>query len=109
MLGSSLIDVLGTIPLGAVSAQAIVSICYFAAGLFLLPPLPLDASLFTTTLLPLVVFIFWAITSLAWSSAVPQGLQNLVILCTRLIMIQVSAATARNYLGFALQLQRLVN
>jgi O-antigen ligase len=108
MLGSSLIDVLGTIPLGAVSAQAIVSICYFAAGLFLLPLLPVDASLFTTTLLPLVVFIFWAITSLAWSSAVTQGLQNLLILCTLLIMIQVSAAAARGYPGFASQFQRLV-
>jgi O-antigen ligase len=108
MLISGLTDLLGGISLGPISAQAVLSICYFAAGLFLLPLLPLDASLFTTTLLPLVVFIFWAITSLAWSSAVPQGLQNLLILCTLLIMIQVSAAAARGYPGFASQLQRLV-
>jgi O-antigen ligase len=108
MLISGLTDLLGGVSLGPISAQAVLSICYFAAGLFLLPLLPLDASLFTTTLLPLVVFIFWAITSLAWSSAVPQGLQNLLILCTLLIMIQVSAAAARGYPGFASQLQRLV-
>jgi O-antigen ligase len=108
MMTSSLIDLLRGVSAGPISAQAIVSICYFAAGLFLLPLLPVDASLFTTTLLPLLVFIFWAITSLAWSSAVMQGLQNLLILCTLLIMIQVSAAAARSYPGFASQFQRLV-
>jgi O-antigen ligase len=105
---SGLTDLLVAVPLGPISAQAILSICYFAAGLFLLPLLPVDASLFTTTLLPLVLFIFWAVTSLAWSSAVMQGLQNLLIFVTLLIMIQVSAAASRSYPGFASQFQSLV-
>jgi O-antigen ligase len=107
-LASGLTDLLAAIPLGPVSAQAILSICYFAAGLFLLPLLPVDASIFATNLLPLVVFVFWAITSLAWSSALMQGLQNLVILCILLVMIQVSAAIARGYPGFVPRFQRLV-
>ncbi len=37
-----------------------------------------------------------------------QGLQNLLILCSLLILIQVSAAAARSYPGFTFQFQMLV-
>jgi O-antigen ligase len=105
MLLSGLVDLPNTISAGTISVQAILTICYFAAGLLLFPLLPRSASLFTSTLFPLLVFIFWAVTSLAWSTAVVKGLQNVLILCILLVTIRMSAAAAGASPGFASQFQ----
>jgi O-antigen ligase len=106
MLISGLVDLPGTISAGPISVQAILTICYFTAALFLVPLLPMSAHLFTTTLLPLVFFVFWAITSMAWTSAVIQGIQNILILCILLILIRVSAAASNLHPGFVSQFER---
>jgi O-antigen ligase len=105
MLICGLVDLPSTVPVGAISLQAVLTVCYFAAGLVLIPLLPMEAPLFTTTLLPLVVFTFWAIVSLSWSSAVMQGLQNVLILCILLILIRTGAAASENSPGFVSQFQ----
>jgi O-antigen ligase len=106
MLISGLVDLPGTISAGPISGQAILTICYFAAALFLVPLLPMSTHLFRTTLLPLVLFIFWAIASMAWTSAVIQGIQNILVFCILLILIRVSAAASSQYPGFVSQFER---
>jgi O-antigen ligase len=106
MLVSGLVDLPSTVSAGSISAQAILTICYFAASLFLTPLLPTSTSLFTTTLFPLVVFVLWAVTSLAWTSAMRQGLQNVLVLFILLMMIRTAAAAAASSPGFVLQFQR---
>jgi O-antigen ligase len=101
MFLSALVDFPNTIEVGPVSVQAILTICYFAACLLLFPLLPMSTSPFTTTLLPLLVFVFWATMSLTWSSAVIKGLQNVLILCILLVAIRLSAAAADSYPCFA--------
>jgi O-antigen ligase len=108
MLVSILVDLPSTVSAGPISVQAILTICYFAAGLWLLPMLPLSSSLFTTTLFPLVVFIFWAMTSLAWSPALMQGVQNILVFCILLILIRVSTAATRLYPAFVPQFETLL-
>ena len=106
MFLSGLVDLPNAISAGPVSVQAILTIFYFAAGLMLFPLLPMSISLFTTTLLPFVVFLFWAFASLAWSSAATKGLQNLLILSILLVTIRVSAAASDGFPGFVSHFER---
>jgi O-antigen ligase len=108
MLISGLVDLPGTISAGPISAQAILTICYFAAGLFVLPLLPLSGHLLTTALLPLVAFVFWALTSMTWTSAVMQGSQNIIIFLILLLFIQIGAAASTHYPGFLLQFDKRI-
>jgi O-antigen ligase len=100
MFLSGLVDLPNTVSAGPVSVSAILTICYFAAGLILFPLLPTSTFLFRTTLLPLLVFVFWAVVSLTWSSAVTKGLQNVLILSVLLVTIRMSAAASASYPGF---------
>jgi O-antigen ligase len=109
VLLSGLVDLPSYIPLGPASAQAALSVAYFCAALILLPTLPMIGRPFCSRTTPLSLFVFWAIVSLSWTSALGNGLQNVLVIATFLVLIWLAEAGAAAVPGFAAGLYARVN
>jgi O-antigen ligase len=103
---SGLIDLSRSIPLGPVTSQAVLTMIYFGAGLFLLVLTPVRGTPVPWKTLPLVVFWLWAAASLAWTPDLRGGVQNVVVVGAMLVALLLSEATTANDPGFAFWLER---
>jgi len=108
LLASGLVDMAGALQLGPLSAQAILTICYFGAGMLLYLLVPSTAPLQVVTI-PLCLFISWAILSLVWTPALKSGVQNVLVIGTFIILMLLAASTSANSPAFAFLVERNLN
>jgi O-antigen ligase len=90
LLSSGLVDLPRAVPVGPVTAQAILTIVYFLGGLFLLIIMPSRARSFRG--LPLGIFLVWAMVSLTWTTTLSNGVQNVLAVGTLVVLIPLGEA-----------------
>ncbi len=106
LFASGLIDLSRSIPLGPVTSQALLTLIYFVAGLVLLLLTPVRRTPVPWNTLPLVLFWFWAASSLAWTPDLRGGIQNIVVVGAMLVVLLLVEATTANNIAFAFWLEK---
>jgi O-antigen ligase len=108
-LTSGLVDLPRSISVGPVSGQAVLTVVYYCAAFFLLAMTPTLEVLAPVRTLPLLVFMLWAGTSLAWTPALFEGLQNSLALGAFVLLVLVGEATASATPAFAFWISRCLD
>ena len=103
---SALVDLPRAVQIGPVTSQALLTIGYYLGALLLLILTPVLQSPVPMRTVPLLIFLFWAATSLAWSPAPVNGIQNILSLGILPLMLLATEATASAWPGFAFWLER---
>jgi O-antigen ligase len=103
---SGLVDLPRAVQVGPVTSQAILTILYFCSGLLLWAVTPVRGSGFGLKIVPLIVFWFWAVTSMAWTTALATGFQNVLVIGTTLVLLLMSASVSSTNPDFAFWLER---
>jgi O-antigen ligase len=98
---NGLADLPRSIPVGPVTGHAILTIAYYFAGLLFVVITPVLEPPKPSKTLPLVFFLFWGATSLAWTPSFVDGFQNLLALGTMPLLLTVGEATASTVPGFS--------
>lgn len=106
LFASGLIDLARAIPFGPVTSQAVLTAFYFFAGGLLLVLLPGRPHPIPLSMLPIVVFWIWAAVSLAWTSAFRNGVQNVLVIGTMIVILSLAEGAGATEAGFALWLER---
>ena len=91
---SSFVDILGSISTGTISSQGILTVAYFCGALILLPAIPGSGGTLPWRLTPLLVFVFWVVVSLTWTTTIINGVQNAMVITTFLLLLLVADAAA---------------
>jgi O-antigen ligase len=102
---SGLVDIPGSVSTGPISTQGLLTVAYFLSGLLLLPAIQVTGAA-KAQLLPLLAFVMWAGTSLLWTTARTNGLQNVLVVSTLLLLLFVSASVAASDVEFGSWLLR---
>lgn len=103
---SSLVDLPGRLFIASASCLAILSVGYFCSAVGLLIALTASGLLALRTVLPLLIFLFWAMTSLLWTPTVGDGIQNVLVLTTFAALIIAAATCVGRYPAFATLLEK---
>jgi O-antigen ligase len=106
LFASGLVDLARAIPSGPVTSQAVLTAFYFCGGAFLLLLIPGRTHPITLRFLPLLIFWLWAATSLAWTPALREGVQNVLVIGTMLVAFLLSDAIGITEPSFAFWLER---
>jgi O-antigen ligase len=105
---SGLVDLARAVPMGPVTSQAVLTALYFCGSAFLLALVPGRSHPVTPRSLPLLAFWLWAATSLAWTPAFSNGVQNVLVIGTMLVTFLLAEAIGTSEPSFAFWLERQV-
>ena len=102
---SGLVDLARAVPMGPVTSQAVLTVLYFCGSAFLLVLIPGRNHPVAPRSLPLLIFWLWAATSLAWTPAFSNGVQNVLVIGTMLVTFLLAEAIGTSEPTFALWLE----
>src|SRR5580698_6404589 len=80
LFASGLVDLARAIPFGPVTSQAVLTAIYFCTGALLILIVPARTFPIELRYLPLLIFWLWAVSSLVWTSAFREGVQNVLVI-----------------------------
>ncbi len=103
---SGLIDLARAVSLGPWTSQAVLTALYFCGGALLLLLVPGRTYPVAPRSLPLVVFWLWAAASLAWTPALREGVQNVLVIGTMLVTFLLADAIGTTEPSFAFWLEK---
>jgi O-antigen ligase len=106
LLFSGLVDLPRSLQVGPVTGQALLTVGYHCAALLLLFMTPVLGFPLPSKAMPLLIFMFWAATSLAWTPALVNGIQNILAVGALPLLLIVGEATASTVPGFTFWLER---
>ncbi len=105
---SGLVDLTTSLLVGPVSTQGLLTVAYFLAGLVLLSITPVATTRSPVRLLPLLLFVLWAVSSLAWTENALRGIQNVMVIGIFALMLQAARGTAASNPPFAFWMARVL-
>jgi O-antigen ligase len=106
LFASGLVDLARAVPFGPVTSQAVLTAAYFCSGALLILIVPARTFPIELRYLPLLTFWLWAVSSLAWTSAFREGVQNVLVIGTMLLMFLLSDAIGATEPSFAFWLEK---
>jgi O-antigen ligase len=106
LVASGLVDIPRAVSLGSITAQAALTIFYFCTGAILVLLTPTKAPILSPKTIGLIAFWCWAATSLLWTTDLWDGIQNIMVIGTLLLMMALAEAAASARPSFALWLEK---